>query len=362
MLKLSGLTALLQCLLFVAHSQTTVVKLRCENKYNPVGVTLQHPDLSWELNASGRGVQQSAYEIRLGTGRQGSSVSRSVWNSGKTLSGESVHVPCGTEVLHAATTYYWQVRVWDNQGHASPWSEPTSFQTGLSVASDWKAQWIEPGPRDSGQEQSPLLRKVFSTHKKVLSATAFITAHGLYEAFINGKKVGDGCLTPGWTSYNKRLQYQQYDVTALLQHGDNAIGVMLGNGWYRGPLTWDNHRDIYGKFLGLLFQLQVTYTDGSTETIASDGSWTSATGSVISSEIYTGETIDDRLERKGWNTAGYKDTGWSAVTVAQYGYDNLVSTFNEPIRKHETFKPIKIWTTPKGEQVIDFGQNLVRIV
>jgi len=359
MLKLSGLTALLQCLLFVAHSQTTVVKLRCENKYNPVGVTLQHPDLSWELNASGRGVQQSAYEIRLGTGRQGSSVSRSVWNSGKTLSGESVHVPCGTEVLHAATTYYWQVRVWDNQGHASPWSEPTSFQTGLSVASDWKAQWIEPGPRDSGQEQSPLLRKVFSTHKKVLSATAFITAHGLYEAFINGKKVGDGCLTPGWTSYNKRLQYQQYDVTALLQHGDNAIGVMLGNGWYRGPLTWDNHRDIYGKFLGLLFQLQVTYTDGSTETIASDGSWTSATGSVISSEIYTGETIDDRLERKGWNTAGYKDTGWSAVTVAQYGYDNLVSTFNEPIRKHETFKPIKIWTTPKGEQVIDFGQNLV---
>jgi alpha-L-rhamnosidase len=231
---------------------------------------------------------------------------------------------------------------------------------GLLRPEDWTAQWIEAGyPGDAEGAPSPLLRKAFSLKTSIRSATLFVTSHGLYEAQINGQRVGDACLTPGWTSYNKRLQYQVYDVTSLVQAGDNAVGVMLGDGWYRGPVAWGNNINRYGKTLGLLFQLDITYADGSKARIISDGSWKSSTGSIVSSEIYAGETIDDRLQKKGWTRTGYDDASWSPVKVASYGYDNLVATVNEPVRKHETFTPVRIFTTPKGEQVIDFGQNLV---
>lgn len=345
----------------VPPTRLGVERLRCQDKPAPRGIDALHPGLSWELTSGERGVRQTAYEVRVGTGTTHSEVSALVWSSGKVLSEASVGVPYAGAALSSGTVYYWQVRVWDNKGNASAWSTPALFETGLLQKTDWKAQWIEPGyTEDDVQRQSPLLRKEFQTGKKVRSATAFITAHGLYEASINGVRVGDACLTPGWTSYNKRLQYQEYDVTNLLRQGRNAVGVMLGSGWYRGFLAWEHTHNIWGSKLGLLFQLTVTYTDGSTETIASDDSWKSSTGSVISSEIYHGETIDHRLEKKGWTSPGYDDAAWSGVkTVSSYGYDNLVSTENEPIRKHEILHPVKIFTTPKGEQIIDFGQNMV---
>ena len=166
---------------------------------------------------------------------------------------------------------------------------------GLLNPADWKAKWIQAGyTEDSIKRPSPLFRKQFTLPKKVRSATAFITSHGLYEAFINGRRVGNAWLTPGWTSYNKRLQYQVYDVTGLLQNDKNTVGVMLGSGWYRGSLAWNNNKNIYGKELALLFQLQVTYTDGSTATIISDENWKSSVGAIRSSEIYNGEENDAR--------------------------------------------------------------------
>ncbi len=243
------------------------------------------------------------------------------------------------------------------------WSLPAFFQMGLLQPSDWQAQWIAPGyVEDSIMRPSPLLRKEFAANKKIQSATAFITSHGLYEGFINGKRIGDYQLTPGWTSYNKHLQYQTYDVTNLLKEGNNAIGVMLGSGWYRGYLAWSDHHNIYGKKLALLLQLHITYTDGTTATLVSDGSWKSATGAIKYSEIYDGETIDARDDKEGWATPQYDDAEWSGVTTHDYPKDILVANYNEPITAHETFKPVKMITTPKGEHVIDFGQNLVGYV
>jgi alpha-L-rhamnosidase len=181
----------------------------------------------------------------------------------------------------------------------------------------------------------------------------------MYEAFINGKRVGDAWLTPGWTAYKKRLQYQVHDVTSLVAGGDNAVGVLLGNGWYRGIIGYANNINFYGKDIALLCQIDIVFTDGTSESIISDGSWKCSTGEIKYSEIYNGEIQDARLQKTGWTLAGYNDSEWTLAKEASHPLDNLVSTWNEPVKKQETFKPVKIFTTPAGEQVIDFGQNLV---
>ncbi|MBE7169359.1 MAG: glycoside hydrolase family 78 protein [Williamsia sp.] len=348
-----------QVLAFFSFAQTTVQNLRCENLTNPIGLDVQQPRFSWQLASPKRGVMQTAYELRLG--RSASLNGKDlVWSTGKIASDSSVLVTYKGSPLQAEQRYYWQVRIWDGGGKTSDWSAPASFQMAFLQPADWKASWIEPGyTEDSVMRPSPLLRKEFNVGKKIKSATAYITAHGLYEAYLNGKRIGDAYLTPGWTSYNKRLQYQVYDVTGLVKQGANAVGAELGSGWYRGNLAWGNNLNIYGKDIALLFQLQLEYTDGTKESIVSDGSWKSATGSIRFSEIYHGETIDNNLEKAGWTTAGYNDQNWSGIKVTEHPKNILVATYNEPVKKHETFKPVRKFTTPAGDQVLDFGQNLV---
>ena len=210
-----------------------------------------------------------------------------------------------------------------------------------------------------GQPAKSIIQERFRHYQKIVSATAYITAHGLYEAQINGQRVGDAYLTPGWTSYNKRLQYQAYDVTNLLKHGANAVGVTLGNGWYSGHIGFDPKPGVYGHDIALLLQLNVVYADGTTATITSDESWKSSTGPVRFAEIYYGATIDDRMQQKAWSTADFDDKKWAGVQVQNYSKQVLIATLNEPVKKHESFKPIRIFTTPRGEKIIDFGQNLV---
>ncbi|MDX1939335.1 MAG: family 78 glycoside hydrolase catalytic domain [Saprospiraceae bacterium] len=353
---------LLMVVVPAVSAQISVQNLLCENRSNPIGLDVNQPRFTWQLQAAGRNVMQTAYEIRVGKDAlnlvKGKNV---IWTTGKVNSDQSVLVPYESRMpLEPNQKYYWQVRVWDNQGNASAWSAPAFWQMGLLQPSDWKAKWIGIGyQEDTLMRASPLFRKTFASKKKIQSATAYITAQGLYEAHINGKRVGDAYLTPGWTSYNNRLQYQAYDVTNLLLQGNNAIGVVLGSGWYRGFIGFGGQKNYYGKELGLILQLEITYTDGSKETIITDESWRSSTGSILDSEIYNGETIDARKEKSGWNTTNYKDSDWSGVKIMGVDYSKLIATYNEPIKKHEIFKPIKILKTPKGEQVIDFGQNLV---
>jgi alpha-L-rhamnosidase len=342
----------------ICLAQVKVQYLLTENKVDPISIDASNPRLSWQLNAGDkRDVMQTAYELKVSSQGKGR---HEVWKTGKIMSDESMYITYKGEPLVAGQKYVWQVRVWDNTGKASAWSELASWRMGLLAPADWKAKWITPGfAEDSVNRPSPLFRKGFNLTKKVQSAMAYITSHGLYEAQINGKRVGDAFLTPGWTTYNKRLQYQAYDVTNLLQPGANAVGATLGSGWYRGHIGFANRQNYYGKDIALLFQLEVTYTDGTTASIISDESWKSSTGPVRFAEIYNGATIDNRMQQKNWSTATFDDKSWSGVTVKDFPKNTLVATANEPVTKHETFKPVKIFKTPKGEEVIDFGQNLV---
>ncbi|HTE02382.1 MAG TPA: family 78 glycoside hydrolase catalytic domain [Mucilaginibacter sp.] len=347
----------LQLFASLSYVQVKADGLLCENRTDPIGMDVAHPRFSWKLTADKRNTMQTAYRINVS---ENANFSGHVWDSGKVTSDSSVFITYKGKPLQSGKKYYWRVKIWDNGGKASPWSAPAYWQTALFNVADWQAKWITPGYKeDSITRPSPLMRKQFASHKKIKSAVAYITAHGLYEANINGHRVGDAYLTPGWTSYSKRLQYQTYDVTDLLKEGNNAIGVMLGNGWYRGIIGFSDRRDVYGKDIALLFQLNITYSDNTTAIISSDDSWKSSTGEVLYSEIYNGETIDHNKQQNGWTEAGFNDSQWTAVKVADYPKNTLLATYNEMVKKHETFKPLRIFKTPKGEQVIDFGQNLV---
>ena len=356
-LKLVSFVLFFQCIIFSGFAQVKVESPLAENLSNPVGLGVSNPRFSWRLVSEKRNVTQKAYEVRVSSDAQGSKI---VWNSGRVESDSSVHVSYKGEALQSGKKYYWQVRVWDNSGKSSGWSSIAFFQMSLLNLSDWKAFWISSGlPEDTVNGISPLLRKTFVSPKKVQSATAFVASRGLYEVFINGKRVGDAYLTPGWTSYNHHLQFQTYDVTPLLTEGRNAIGAILGSGWYRTRLTWLNQQNFYGKETALLFQLHITYTDGTTEVIISDGSWKANDSDITYSEIYNGEMQDSRKRITNWQMSSYEDAGWPSVVVKDFPKTNLTAAINEPIRKHETFKPVRVIKTPKGDIVLDFGQNLV---
>ena len=232
---------------------------------------------------------------------------------------------------------------------------------GLLSSGDWKARWIE-AAQDEGAKASqpaPVLRGTFAVKGKVRSARAYVTSLGLYELEINGKRVGDQLFTPGWTSYHHRLQYQTYDVTGHLRAGENAIGAMLGDGWYRGFLAWKDKRAVYGDRLALLCQLRIEYADGRTETVGTGETWKSTTGPIRSSDIYNGETYDARLERPGWSAPGHPDADWAPVVVVRPRERSLVAPAGPPVRRIEEIRPVKVLKTPAGETVVDMGQNMV---
>lgn len=338
---------------FSSWAQLSVQNLTVENLSNPIGIDRAQPRFSWQLNSDKQNVKQTAYEISVRSGK------KLVWSTGKISSDNSLRIPYGGANLESDSKYTWQVKVWDSQTK-TPALATANFQTAMMRHDEWKAQWINSGiEADSVNGIVPHLRKTFEVKKPIASATVFVTSRGLYEASLNGKRVGDAFLTPGWTSYNKHLQYQTYDVTKQLSTGKNAVGVTLGSGWYRTKLAWENHKNLYGKETALLFQLHIKYADGSEDWIVSDNSWKSTTSHILFSEIYDGERQDLRMEIKGWDLANFDDSKWQNVKVASFATDYLNASVNEPIKKHETFKPVKVLTSPKGETILDFGQNVV---
>lgn len=343
---------------FFVSGQTSIRNLLCENLVNPVGIDALNPRFSWQLSGNQRNLHQAAYQVTVKNESQAV-----MWESGKVASPQSVYVRYAGKALESGKRYTWQVKVWDNYGKVSLSREMASWEMGLLKPEDWKAKWIRTATEeDTVNRPSPIFRKEFSASKKIKSARAYVTSHGLYEAFINGKRVGDSYLTPGWTSYNKRLQYQVYDITPMVAQGANTIGVALASGWYRGHLAWQDNKNIYGKHLDLLLQIAIIYSDGTTEQIVTDETWRSSTGEIRYSEIYNGETNDARLEKTGWLKNAFDDRQWSRVQVNELPKHHLIATENEPIKKHETFPAKKIFRTPKNELVVDFGQNLVGFV
>jgi alpha-L-rhamnosidase len=340
----------------------TLTGLRAEYKENPLGIDARKPRLSWQLQASGRGVAQSAYQIRVAKTAADLQAGKSLtWDSGKVTSDESIHRVYEGAALQSGQRYYWQVRVWDASGKESGWSEISYFEMGLLDAADWKASWIEPDLQEDPKTSnpSPMLRRDFKLNGAIDRARAYVTSHGLYEMYLNGQRVGDEVFTPGWTSYNKRLQYQTYDVTAMLRSGDNTVGVILADGWYRGNLGWEDRRNLYGDKLALLAQFKITYKDGREETIGSDQNWRTATGPILMSEIYHGETYDARLEKAGWAAPGFDDKQWTGVKAANHSKEILIASAGPPVRRIQELKPVKIFKTPSGDTVADLGQNMV---
>lgn len=338
-----------------------VTKLRCEYAGNPLGIDARGPRLSWQLLATERGVVQSAYQIQVALSADELGGRRTLWDSGKVASARSLFAPYTGPPLRSSTRYHWRVRVWDGQGRLSPWSAVAWWEMGLLRREDWTARWIEPGGETDTKtaQPPPLLRGRFRIGGKPRSARAYVTSLGLYELELNGRRVGDALLTPGWTSYGKRLQYQTYDVTELLRRGENAIGATLGDGWYRGHLGWQERRNVYGERLALLCQLRIEYADGRVETVTSDASWKSSTGPIRMSDIYMGETYDARLERAGWSEPGYAEADWVPVRVVDPAERVLIAPQGPAVRRIEELRPQRILKTPAGDLVFDLGQNMV---
>ena len=234
-LTLSGLAAL------GVAAPASVSGLRCEYKADPIGIDVLQPRFSWQLESAGRGVVQTAYQIQTAGSPDGfDSKQALIWDTGRVDSDQSIHVVYQGPPVGSSTRYFWRVRVWDGGGQASGWSEPAFWEMGLLAPDEWTAKWITPDLNEdkSKSQPSPMLRREFQVNGKIRSARLYATSLGLYEVRLNGERVGDQLLTPGWTSYDTRLQYQTYDVTNLISAGGNAIGVLLGDGWYRGYIGW----------------------------------------------------------------------------------------------------------------------------
>lgn len=340
-----------------AAVKTEVKDLVCEYHSNPLGIDVQKPRLSWKIVSSGENMLQSAYEIKV---TDQTSNGKLIWNSGKVNSGESVNVVYGGPALKSMQKVAWQVRIWDSKGKATGWSSPGSWEMGILEPESWKASWITLAsePDIKGSKPSQYFRKDFQTAKKVKSARVYVTSLGLYQLFLNGQKVSSDLFTPGWTSYNKRIQYQTYDVTSAIQ-AKNSVGAILGDGWYRGNIGWSSDKGYYGTKIALLAQLQINYTDGTSETIVTDGSWKVTTGPILSSDIYNGETYDARKEMPGWALTGFDDSKWENAGTIDHTKTTLIAPQGDVVKVTEELKPVKLITTPNGETVFDMGQNMV---
>lgn len=350
--------------LCVFSQHLSVEKLHCEYLENPMGLDVPAPRLSWVLSADStmRNVTQKAYWLQVVKDKPVfSNEAEIVWDTKKVESDQSVHIKYNGKQLSSGTRYYWRVNIWDSQGRESGWSTPSYWETGLMDSLLWLAQWITPdiAENESIDQPSPLLRKEFLLEGKIKKARLFITSRGLYSASINGNPVTDQLFTPGWTSYHKRLQYQVCDVTNLLQNGANVAGVMLADGWFRGPLGPRQKRNYYGNKRALLYQLEIENSEGEKKTITSDNSWKSILGPIRLSSIYDGEIYDANYELENWDTPAYEAKDWNNVKTMNYPKDKLISSVGVPVKRIEEVKPVQKIITPKNELVFDFGQNLV---
>ncbi|HOM99228.1 MAG TPA: glycoside hydrolase family 78 protein [Acidobacteriota bacterium] len=331
-------------------------QLLCEYLEHPLGIDVQ-PRFSWRLTGDRFGVSQNAYQLQVF--KEGES--NPLWDSGRVQASDSHLVAYAGPALQSMQRYRWRVKVWDERGNASEWSSEAWFETGLlQPSTEWQAEWISaPWGRDGEEAPSPYFRRAFSTQKQIRRARLYITSLGLYRAEINGRPVTSDVFTPGWTSYHKRLQYQTYDVTVLLEEGENALGIYLGDGWYRGYLAWAGRRNVYGKRLAVSAMLRIEYSDGKLTTVATDSSWRCREGAIRTSDIYMGEVYDARLEMPGWSTASFDDADWKAVETLDPPQARLVAPVSPPVRRVEEIRPRAIIQTPAGETVVDMGQNMV---
>lgn len=349
-------------------------RLSCEYLQNSLGVAVQKPRLSWTLIADQRNQLQTAYEVLVSDNAADIQHSKgNVWKSGKVKSSQSVNVEYMGTPLKPFTRYYWRIRVYNQKGEASAWSDPAWFETAMMNSSDWQAQWIGDGkkqfekPEDFyGDDPMPLFRIAFDAGKKIASARLYVCGLGYYEAYLNGQKISDHVLDPGWTTYKKQALYVVHDITSLMKQGSNVMGFMLGNGWYNPlPLTLFgrfNLRDVQQTGRPCVkAQIHVVYTDGTDETIVTNESWQTATGPVVRNNVYLGERYDARLERNNWASVNTQDKAWKRAVIVEGPSGELTPQMQPPIRVTKVIKPVKITEVGKDTFIVDMGQNFAGV-
>lgn len=347
-------------------------QLTCEYLTNPVGIDARQPRLNWVLQSASpatRGQRQTAYQVLVASRPERLEPGQAdLWDTGRVESDQSFHVVYAGQALSSYQRCWWKVRVWDEAGEASPWSAPASWSMGILEPNAWMAKWIGytkpyPPQEAEGTAQtgpSPVFRKTFTLTKPVAAATIHITGLGYFELHLNGRKVGDHVLDPGYTRYDKRVLYVTHDVAGQLRPGRNAVGVMLGNGWYNmhTKCVWDFNQAPWRAEPRMLAQLRVVYADGTVETIASDGSWRAATGPLVHDSIRNGEWYDARREQPGWDTPDFDGAQWGGAQVVDAPKGLLRAQQSPPIRVTETLTPVKLTEPKPGVFVFDLGQNI----
>jgi alpha-L-rhamnosidase len=338
-----------------------VTSLTTDYKINPIGIDNPVPRLSWIIQSDEQNTLQVSYEIRAALDPADlAKKNKQVWNSETVASSKSIHIKYQGQAPKSYQRIYWQVRVVDNHGKKSKWSEVAYWEMGILEDGAWKAEWITPAWEEDLKKSnpSPYLRKEFKLGKAIQKARLYISCHGLYQVELNGKRVGDQEFTPGWTSYNTRLQYQTYDITSQLLQNQNAIGIILGDGWFRGTLGWGDNRNNWGEKLAAIAQIIVEYSDGTSETISTDESWKATTGPILESDIYNGEIYDASKELTGWSTSSYDDSSWDQVSKIDISKKILIAPEGPPVQVVNQIEPIGIEKRKEG-WLVDMGQNMV---
>lgn len=349
--------------------------LTCEHIISPLGIDIAYPVLSWKFHASENGQYQSAYELIVSDNRGDvEEYKGNVWGTGKIQSDENINIEYKGAPLRSFTRYYWRVKVYNQDNVASAWSDVAWFETAMLNPADWQASWIGDGSIQPGKDEDhykrdrmPLFRKAFSTPKKISSARLYISGAGYYEAHINGNKIGDHVLDPGWTTYKKQILYVTHDITPHVLTGKNIAGIMLGNGWWN-PLPFK----LFGKWDLRDYQqtgrpcvkaeIHIAFADGTKEVIPTDETWMTAPGPVVKNNIYLGEHYDARLEQKNWNRTGTTGNDWKSAAVCK-GPDGILTSQLQPaVKVTKIVKPVSIIPQGKDTFIIDMGQNFAGVV
>jgi alpha-L-rhamnosidase len=361
----------------------SITELKIENQDSLIGTDILQPRFSWRLTSDKSGITQSAYQINVFE-KESSGFRKIIWDSSKVSSRDSINIQYEGHSLQSRSLYYWQVRVWCSNGEESAWSDEGQWEMGLLHKDDWVSKWVEPKQENVTEEPeltledmffnkkkadqlSPekrlhppkLVRKSFDVYeKKIKKARLYITAHGLYHAKINGQRVTAAEFTPDFTSYSNYLQYQTYDVLPYLLEGENVLGVILADGWYAGRISIPGGSAQFGSRLGLLAQLEITYTDGSKQVMGTDDSFISSISHYVYSDIFIGEKQDKTIEKIDWDRPGYQSlpNEWSSVEVVDYKLDNLRAQYGEFVKPVETITPVDIWKDQNQSYIVDFGQ------
>ncbi|MBE5772922.1 MAG: alfa-L-rhamnosidase RamA [Clostridiales bacterium] len=327
-----------------------VTHLRLDYMIDPIGFDFEKPVLGWRTEGA-PGKAQAAYHVQAALDEGFENI---VYDAGKVESDESVCVYLDMP-LAPRTRYFWRVKTWDDLGNESPWSESAFFET-ARYGEAWNAEWI-----GAGDDGFPQLRKGFSLDKKIRRARAYATAAGMYCLFINGKRVGNEALTPNINAYNLWVQYQTYDVTDMLEEGENAIGAWIGRGYYAGRVNWPGipeRRHLFGDQTGLFAELIIEFDDGTEMRIGTDETWKVSESPLLLSEIYDGEIFDARKVMDGWCEGGFDDSGWKNAVIISAPKGRVEARKSVPVVVNEKLPCREVIHTPAGETVLDFGQNI----